>query len=552
MMARMKRVAAWMLVAALIGGTAGASVVDMRALVAADANLLHHYTFEGNTATQRQQDKAGGLDLGVNSYGSGSGVSYTSGPDISSFSLRPQVLSGSSGAGLQSSGLSLSNTITVEALVSPNGENGGTYQYAVCGPGSPTRAYFLFLDKSDGDLETATGGTSFSDGNAQRDVVSGFKKDHWYYVASTFQNAGGNTTVNSYVADVSAGDTTLTQTLSGAVISGTYGTSGNLGVGMFQSGSNEAFHGKVDEVAIYDGAALSQATLQSHLDALVETTASKVSKMRGLVQNHPGLIHYYPFEGDATQRLQDSAPGGTDLEELAYGSGDTNAIEYVVGLDGSTQAYRPQRLSRFGAGAGLRTESSVTLPSTLSVEAIVCPENLEAGGEVGYAVEGRGSPARAYFLAQIEQSGDDDLVTIIGDNFTQSDNRREILDPFEPGHWYYVVNTFEESGGNTTINSYIADLTAGELVMTHVLNNVVASGGFAGSDFMGIGTFATGGGVQEAWAGLLDEVAIYDQILEPWTIQEHLWALTNTPEPGTLSLLALGGIGLLRRRRRRA
>ena len=49
--------------------------------------------------------------------------------------------------------------------------------------------------------------------------------------------------------------------------------------------------------------------------------------------------------------------------------------------------------------------------------------------------------------------------------------------------------------------------------------------------------------------GDIDEVAVYDKALSPERIQAHY--LTGTPEPATLTLLAAGGLGLLRLRRRR-
>jgi hypothetical protein len=48
--------------------------------------------------------------------------------------------------------------------------------------------------------------------------------------------------------------------------------------------------------------------------------------------------------------------------------------------------------------------------------------------------------------------------------------------------------------------------------------------------------------------GLIDEVAIFDYALTPAQIRGH-W-MEAVPEPTTCTLLALGGLGLVRRRRR--
>ena len=84
--------------------------------------------------------------------------------------------------------------------------------------------------------------------------------------------------------------------------------------------------------------------------------------------------------------------------------------------------------------------------------------------------------------------------------------------------------------------------------------SVVASGSFVGSSRLGIGGFA--GTIGEAWAGSLDEVALYNRLLRGDELQLHLNTLRGVPEPPTALLLvgmvAVGLAGLNRRSRKSA
>lgn len=304
-----------------------------------------------------------------------------------------------------------------------------------------------------------------------------------------------------------------------------------------------------------DGDLAGQSVVRT-LDNPVRPT--EVAGLRQTVASTPGLIHHYTFEGaNLAQRLEDKvASGAAGLQQRAYGSaGDVDQIVYAFGLDHSTVALSPQRLSGTAGGEGgaaLVSVADLLFPDTLSIEALIRPENVETGGRTGFAVMAGGwtDSRRGYFVTQVEDQPNDALATIIGNSLTEPDNRREILDSLVPGHWYYVANTYEAQNDSTIINSYLADVTAGETTLRLLVENAVASGSIPLSAPLGIGGLYHAGAFQEAWSGSLDEIAFYDRVLDRTEFQLHLNALygQTVPEPATVAQLAVGLLllGLIR------
>ena len=105
----------------------------------------------------------------------------------------------------------------------------------------------------------------------------------------------------------------------------------------------------------------------------------------------------------------------------------------------------------------------------------------------------------------------------------------------ELGEWQHFVFTFESANVTQGQAAFYKD---GELLVSGLLLK-----GSAWSSFRLGETGADGldGGV--------DEVAVYDYALTAGQVREHY--LASIPEPATLSLLALGGVALVRRRRRK-
>ncbi|NQT52738.1 PEP-CTERM sorting domain-containing protein, partial [bacterium] len=92
------------------------------------------------------------------------------------------------------------------------------------------------------------------------------------------------------------------------------------------------------------------------------------------------------------------------------------------------------------------------------------------------------------------------------------------------------------AGSLSNLPSHIGDISVGG----------VTAGGTSGTRNAAGATWITG----HFFQGALDEIALYNSALSALDVKQHYAA--SIPEPGTMTLLALGGLGLLRRRRRRA
>ena len=260
------------------------------------------------------------------------------------------------------------------------------------------------------------------------------------------------------------------------------------------------------------------------------------------------LVYQWSFEGaTAAERLRNSGTGANaTLQAVAYGSeGSTAKIGYGLGVDETTTAMSPQRIGQLSSTAGgalLTTTGSVAIPTAFTVEALVRPDLLETGGSIGYAVMAGGAATnnRGYFLVNQEGTSSDSTATIIGDSLSQADNVGRTIASFVPGHWYYVANTYSVSGSQTTINSYVADLTLGEMSVTQAVAGQIASGKPLTAAQMALGGYFASGTAQEAWSGSIDEVSIFGRVLTGTEVQARLDRLHQAPTQVAWSAAASG------------
>ena len=343
----------------------------------------------------------------------------------------------------------------------------------------------------------------------------------------------------------------------------------------------QEYDGLLDEIRIWDRAVPAKQ---------IQTLQSRT--LQGLVNQVPGLVGYWDFDNTTGGTVPDESPSGNDgaVQGGAAIVAADNGLDkkpYKVQIDlgdivGGGTGYgdgviadgiRPDTGARIGANPGGRSgapnnyiviaDGSVADPHGY-IDGTFVPHQVnpitsaghthDFGGTQNWLYDGirNGVAMQHTNGVNVPMRDADGNVTDVGIGMHSSSgitfDLQAILDDMEadygPGSFFWDLR-FIAGAGNAGTSS------AGDVNLHVLLDGVAASG----SPF-----FAQGGAY-----GVAIDIAIPDGtrfltlVNEDWDdnhnedqgyFADAYFCATLAPEPGTLSLLALGGLALLRRRRR--
>lgn len=241
--------------------------------------LLHHYTFEGASPEEQRQDKRGQLHLVEVIMSGGRGevparfLLAPSGAAQWAFHPTRGFYTGNTiGAALQSEAVfHPPQALTIELLVNFAGfplRQKDPLGTLLATRADPRRSSFFLAIGSEGRILHL-----FDADQAWQEAEIALIPGEWYYLASTFQTdlEKQTTTVNTYLANLTRGETTLQWVLQNKTLAGMPAPSRlGVGKGFDQDGAHAyPWPGLLDEIAIYRSA-LDSHTLQHHHSLLVK------------------------------------------------------------------------------------------------------------------------------------------------------------------------------------------------------------------------------------------------------------------------------------------
>ncbi len=249
--------------------------------------------------------------------------------------------------------------------------------------------------------------------------------------------------------------------------------------------------------------------------------------------------HQYTFEGtynaaDGTGSWLDNKIATPDLIQDGFEDPSRIAEQTNPGYDSSSSYADFQAWSSGGKGDGLKSAAPITYATSGSIEYMV---QFGATDNNNFMISGVGTGANAR-LRPLSADGTKAQMTM-GSNSPHDLIGGATGVGYTVGDWYYVAQIWSISGGNVSMDAWVANMSDATPTLTKTING--ASNVFDGDTTTTL-YLGSVNGSQDFMAGGLDAIAIYDTQLSESTITSHFNVI---PEPEALGLVAIGFAGLL-------
>lgn len=278
-------------------------------------------------------------------------------------------------------------------------------------------------------------------------------------------------------------------------------------------------------------------------------TASLFAFLAIVPSAYATVLDYHNYvQGLGDTILQYDFDGSTDTARLGSKVSSNNLLKWntptlgVAGFDSTSSAFS----ANYSTTSGLYTSNAITLPASgASVEGIYRKTGTDLTSTqyvIGaYSNNVGGNTARGYF--SLVENGI--WQACAGSNYAGRATGKTVVS----GNWVYMATSmsYNDTSNKTTIDLYMADLTAGDTTLTKY--SAIVDGTFSFSSQYGIGgTWNSTGSPQvlvQPPTGDIDEVTFYSGAKDQTFFQANLGRIVNVPEPGTLALASAALVGLL-------
>lgn len=248
---------------------------------------------------------------------------------------------------------------------------------------------------------------------------------------------------------------------------------------------------------------------------------------------------YYRFEDASSangEQVWDSAENA--WKHGTYVNKDWDPITFAAGIPGAGgQAVQLNGNGSDGAGNCVSAWSGGELVTENMTLSLWMKSTGDSQNNYARLIQHNGGESsNAYGIGSYPQGAGGE-ITVIGGGSTWYTGTGDVFD----GEWHHIVVTYQQNGADLYEHVYIDGVSK--------WGNTKADTSLSTTyDWLTLGSEGNQWYMYNGFVGLLDEVAIYDSVLEIESIQAQ-YAAGIIPEPATLALLGLGAITLLRRRK---